>query len=164
MALIGTATYFGHFFWTGRDFKQQLDRQIEEDWIYGREVVDAVEFFEKGGVYENQPGEGAEDIDRKFLLPLVKRLRNEYGLTVLAVKRDDAPNMAMAVIAEAPKDQATRNRVRAAILETADAFPGFAMQNWSHRWVSIDLFDEQELKVFPAKTLEKLRAGQRRME
>ena len=70
----------------------------------------------------------------------------------------------MAVIAEAPADRESRNRVRATILEAADAFPGFAMQNWSHRWVSLDFFDAVETEAFPPQTLEKLRASQRRME
>lgn len=159
--LIGTAVYF---FWTGSDYKAQLDRQIEESWMEGREVVDAVEFFENGGAYESRPGKGTADIDRKYVLPLVKRLRDEHGLTVVVVKRDDVPNTAMAVMAQAPHDRAARNRVRTTILEAADAFPGFAMQNWSHRWVSLDFFDEFEIAAFPPKTLEKLRTSQRRME
>lgn len=161
IALLGVAAYY---FWPRSDYKAELDRQIEESWMEGREVVDAVEFFEHGGAYESRPGKGTADIDRKYVLPLVKRLRDEHGLTVVVVKRDDVPNAAMAVMAQAPNDRAARNRVRTTILEAADAFPGFAMQNWSHRWVSLDFFDEVEIAAFPPKTLEKLRTSQRRME
>jgi hypothetical protein len=35
----------------------------------GREIVDAQEFFEKGGVYENRESDGADDIELVDLTP-----------------------------------------------------------------------------------------------
>jgi hypothetical protein len=140
------------------------DRQIEDVWMEGRDVVDALDFFASGGVYESRRGDAAADIDQKYVLPLIKRLRDEHGLTVLVVKLEEPANTAMALIAEAPADREARNRVRAAILETADQFPGFAMQNWSRNWVSLDFLDELEVQAIPKQTLERLRESQRRME
>jgi hypothetical protein len=159
--VIGAAAFF---LWPRSDDKASLDRQIEEDWMAGRDVVDAVKFFESGGVYENRGGEGSADIDQKYVIPLIKRLRDEHGLTVLVVKLQKAPNTAGAVIAQVPQDRVARNRVRATILESAQDFPGLVTQYWSHRWMSLDFLDELEMQQIPPKILQKLRDGQRRMD
>jgi hypothetical protein len=84
---------------------------------------------------------------------------------VLAILEKEPPNTAMAIIAEVPPDRETRNKIRATILETVDEFPGFAMQNWSHNYVSLDFLDEVEVTPLrDAGALEPLRASQRMME
>ncbi len=155
-----------YLLWPRVDGKASLDRQITEQWMQGRDVVDALEFFEKGGVYENNESEEAADIDQKYVIPLVKRLIEEHKLQVLAIVEKDAPLSAMAVIAEVPaNDRAFRNKVRKTINEEADKFPGFAAQNWSHKYVSIDYFDELEVTpLIQAHALEPLKASQRMPE
>lgn len=147
------------------DNKAVLDHQIEDGWMNGRETVDALQFFENGGVYENHDAPGTEDIDQKYVIPLIKQLRDKHQLEVLVIVHDKLPNTAMAVIAEAPADRASRNEVRTTILERTDSFPGLVTQNWSHHWVSLDFFDEEESIVFHnAGAFEKLQESQRRME
>lgn len=147
------------------DGKAQLDRQIEDGWMDGRETVDALAFFEKGGVYENRDAPGAENIDQTYVVPLIKQLRDKHRLDVLVIEHDKLPNTAMAVIAEAPADRASRNAVRQTILETTDSFPGLVTQNWSHHWVSLDFFDEEESIAFHrAGAFDKLKESQQRME
>lgn len=167
--IVFAAGLFGYCLWPREDVKAALDRQIEEGWMAQGKTVDALEFFEKGGVYENRISENAKDakdIDQKYVIPLIKKLRDKHHLKVLAIMHKDIPNTAMAVIAEAPKDRAIRNEVRATILETADEFlPGFAWQNWSHHWVSLDFFDSEEIIPFKSSgALEKLQTSQRIME
>jgi uncharacterized protein YlxP (DUF503 family) len=162
---VGLAAVMVYLSWPRVDYKAVLDRQITEEWMAGREVVDALEFFEKGGVYENRDSDEAMDIDQKYVVPLVKRLKDEFHLNVLAIVEPDSTNTAMAIVAEVPPDRETRNKIRAAILETADKFPGFAMQNWSHNYVSLDFLDELEITPLrEAGALEPLRASQRMME
>lgn len=161
----GLAAVLVYLSWPRIDYKAELDRQITEGWMAGREVVDALEFFEKGGVYENREMAGAYDIDQKYVIPLIKRLKEEHHLNVLAILEKEPPNTAMAIIAEVPPDRETRNKIRATILETVDEFPGFAMQNWSHNYVSLDFLDEVEVTPLrDAGALEPLRASQRMME
>lgn len=152
-----------YLLWPRVDGKASLDRQITEQWMQGRDVVDAMEFFEKGGVYENNESEEAADIDQKYVIPLVKRLIDEHKLKVLAIVEKESPTTAMAIIAEVPaNDRAFRNKVRKTINEEADKFPGFAAQNWSHKYVSIDYFDELEVTpLIQAHALEPLKKSQR---
>jgi len=162
LTLMGGAIYL---YWSRYDGRAALDRQIEEIWMQGRETEDALEFFAQGGQYESRPGQGTAEIDQKYVVPLIRQLRDEHGLKVLVIKRDDVPGIAMAVIAQAPLDRAERNRVRQTILAADDAFPGFAMQNWSHHWVSLDFLDKEEMDpLIRSGSLEKLQASQRRME
>jgi hypothetical protein len=160
--------------WPRTDYKAALDEQITERWMPGREVVDALDFFKQGGVYENRDPEAEIDIDREYVIPLLQRLKDEFHLNALAIVEppppqapgsEELPKIAMAVVVEAPQDRETRNKVRAAILETADEFPGFAMQNWSHNYVALDFLDEQETTpLIQAGALEPLKASQRIME
>lgn len=162
LILLGLGAYAA---WPRVDDKALLDQQIEEGWMNGRETVDALQFFENGGIYENRDAPGTTDIDQNYVIPLVKQLRDKHRLEVLVVMHDKIPNAAMAVIVEAPADRQSRNEVRQTILELTDFFPGLATQNWSHRWVSLDFFDEEEAVVFHnAGAFEKLKESQRRME
>lgn len=160
------------------DDKAVLDRQIEEGWMRGREIVDALEFFEKGGVYESREVEKLPEIsriDQEHVVPLIKQLQDRHQLRVLVIIKelppelkhlaDKLPKSAMAVIAEAPADRVSRNEVRATILEMTEDFPGLATQNWSHNWVSLDFFDEEEASVFhKSGAFDRLKESQRRME
>lgn len=159
------AAVTAYFAFPRTDYKAQLDHQIEDGWMNGRESVDALKFFENGGIYENRDAPGTTDIDQQYVIPLIKRLRDEHRLEVLVIVHDKLPNTAMAVIAEAPADRASRNKVRQTILEMTDSFPGLVTQNWSHHWVSLDFFDEEEAIAFHrAGAFEKLQESQRRME
>ena len=164
LALAVSCAVVGYVYWPRSDYKADLDRQIQESWMAGREVVDAWEFFENGGVYESDSRPAAEGVDQNYVIPLIKELREKHHLKVMAILRNDVPNTAMAVIAEAPPDRRSRNEVRATILETNDTFPGLVLQNWSHQWVSLDFLDGDEIKVLKPQTLERLKASQRRME
>lgn len=147
------------------DDKAILDKQIEEGWMNGRETVDAMAYFENGGVYENRDAPGAKDIDQQYVIPLIKQLRDKHHLEVLVVVQDKLRNTAMAVLAEAPADRKTRNEVRRTILDMTESFPGLATQNWSHRWVSLDFFDKEESEVFHRSgAFDKLKESQRQME
>lgn len=152
-------------YWPRVDDKAELDRQIQESWLSGRETADAVEFFEHGGRFagdETRPA--AQDLDQKYVIPLIRTLREKFQLKVMVIVHDEAPNQAFAVLVEAPSDRKLRNEVRATILETADRFPGFLGQYWSHKWVSLEFLDPEIAQGIPPHTQERLKASQRQME
>lgn len=164
LLLLAAAGLFAYVYWPRVDHKAELDRQIQEAWMSGREIVDALEFFEKGGSYESDDRPSAASLDQEYVIPLVKHLREQHHLKVMAIVRDDDSKRAMAIVAEAPASRAARNAVRTTILAAADAFPGLLLQNWSHQWVSLDFIDDQEMAAFKPQTLARIKASQRRME
>lgn len=150
------------FFYPPVDDKALLDQQIEEQWMVGRQTVDALEFFQQGGVYENRPGSIAEQIDQQHVIPLLRTIHERHQLSIRAILHEEVPKQAVAVIVQVPPDRAGRNALRKTIVEATDAFPGLLTQFWSHRWVSLDFFDEEEAIAHKmAGSFEKLKASQR---
>ena len=130
------------------------DGQIEAGWMVDREQVDAVTFLEEGGVYENKPEKA--DVDRTYLLPLLKQLKDDFELSPVALL--DEPRIAFAVVIDVSglsAEDGQRSGVVDAIQAADDAFPGLLVDKWGGRWLSLDLFDEQDLEVFPEKTRKK---------
>ncbi len=120
-----------------------LDAQIEDQWMANREVVDAIPFLEKGGRYENVGNKGEVPIDKPYVLPLLKRIRDELSLKPVAVL--EGPQHAMAILIEIPKDPVKRQRMEGILQQAADSFPGLLMDNWGHKWLSLDYLDQQEV-------------------
>ncbi len=122
-----------------------LDTQIEDQWMVNRQVVDAIPFLEKGGQYENLGNKGEVPIDKPYVLPLLKRIRDELSLKPVAVL--EGPQHAMAILIEIPKDPIQRQRMGDILQQAADSFPGLLMDNWGHKWLSLDFLDQQEVAV-----------------
>ncbi len=120
-----------------------LDTQIEDQWMANREVVDAIPFLEKGGMYENVGNKGEVPIDKPYVLPLLKRIRDELSLKPVAVL--EGPQHAMAILIEIPKDPLKRQRMGDILQKAADSFPGLLMDNWGHKWLSLDYLDQLEV-------------------
>lgn len=122
----------------------RMDRQVERDWMDGHEVVNAIEFFEKGGHYEDGDPE-LSSVDRDHVLPLAKRLQKELDLQPLVVLLDS--ETAFAMVAELPTEEASRVKLRAILNEADDAFPGFLFDNWGQKWLSLDFLNELETQA-----------------
>lgn len=118
---------------------ESLDAQIDESWIEGRTRANAVRFFERGGVYSSSPE--FPDIDRRIVLPLVKRLEDECGLTVEALLEHDEPNIAFALIADISEIE-DRSGIATICQEADQSSPELVLENWGDRWISIDILDE----------------------
>lgn len=122
-----------------------LDKQIEEKWLTGREMVDAIEFLERGGQYENLGIPDEAPVDQDHVLPLLKRIRDELSLNPVAVLL--TPERAMAILVLNPSAPAKRNRLRDLMQAADDEFPGLLMDNWGEKWLSLDFLDEREVTV-----------------
>jgi len=132
------------------------DDQIESSWMQDRDMVDAVQFLEDGGVYENTLPD--HDIDAKIVLPLVRQLRDEFALDVYVLLTDSAHAHSVIVdISELPRNDDRRPLIVDAIQKADDEFPGLLADKWGEEWLSFDLLDEFETKVFTKADLEALR-------
>lgn len=149
--------------WPRTDHRAGFDSQVEEQWISGRELVRATEFFAGGGIYES--ADASRSIDQQLLVPLIERLEQEHRLEFEVIVEPSQPQLASALIAQIPTERDSRNAIRSAILQASEQFPGFLHQYWGHHWLSLDYFDEQELPALErAGVLRRLKASQRRME
>ena len=120
---------------------ESLDNQIDESWMEDRKLVDAVSFFEGGGIYESTPQ--YSDIDEHSVLPLIRRMKNEFGLNVQAMLDHDDPEIAFAIVADISQCD-DRAPLAWAIEEADQAFAGMILDNWGNKWLSIDVLDEGE--------------------
>ncbi len=118
------------------------DAQVVSTWMPGRETTDAVEFLEGGGVYESLLTD--VDIDKVHLLPLLRRFRDEFGLTPVALLDD--PEVAFAVIVDISKLEGPKGNVVDAIEEADNDFSGLILDKWGEQWLTIDMMDETELQ------------------
>lgn len=135
---------------------EEHDQQIETSWMVDRAATDAVEFLEQGGMYENASTD--QDIDGQYVLPMIRQLRDDFGLDVRALLDD--PEIAFAIVVDVsqmPLGDDRRPQVMDIIEETDKKFPGVLIDKWGDRWLSFDLLDEQEMEVFPQETLDNLK-------
>ena len=132
-----------------------LDTQIEEQWMAGREKVDAIEFLEKNGQYENMELPEESQVDQFYVLPLLKKVRDELSLKPVAVLLDS--ERALAVLVPIPTASAPRNRLRDFVRDADEGFAGLLLDNWGEKWLSLDFLSEREVEVFKnSGTLEAL--------
>jgi hypothetical protein len=115
------------------DDRADLDTQIEEQWLVGREMVDAVEFFEQGGVFEDTDDPDIPEIDQVTILPLLRKIHDTLGVTATVVV--DEPGFAFALLVPVPENDATQARIRELLREADKDFFGVIMHNWSHHWI-----------------------------
>lgn len=121
-----------------------FDQQVEQQWMEGRERVDAVEYLESGGIYENTSSD--LKIDQEHLLPLLKKLQDDFGLTVEALLDPDNKQIAFAIVVDV-SDRASHPDIVAAIEEAERDLPGLVQDYWGDHWLSIDIMDDFETKM-----------------
>jgi hypothetical protein len=121
-----------------------FDQQVEQEWIEGRERVNAVEFLESGGVYEDTSPD--LKIDREHLLPLLRKLQDEFDLTVDALLDSDNNQIAFAIVVDL-SETARHADIVSALDEADGSVPGIIQDFWGERWLSIDIMDEFETQM-----------------
>jgi len=118
---------------------ESLDAQIDESWMQGRQRMDAIAFFREGGVYSSTPE--FPDVDNRIVVPLVKQLKDECGLTVEVLQEGDRPSVAFAIVADISA-VTDRSRIAAVCQEADHRHPELVLENWGDRWLSIDILDD----------------------
>ena len=128
----------------GRDIKQVADQSVETDILAGAQKVDAVDFFEKGGTYYDD--EDATGVDREILLPMLKRLLEVFPSEQWVVPREEEPTRAYAVLITLPDDKNVEDAMAKVVEAADDKFDGLILQQWGHRWLSIDFLDAETVE------------------
>ena len=128
------------------DYKRTADNMVEENYLKSEQRCTAIPFFEKGGRYFDD--DDSTTVDREILLPLLKQLHDLARSQQWVVPHKDDAKRAFAILIELPRDKATLDKM-AQTVEKADAqFSGLILQQWGHRWLSLDFVDEEQAEFF----------------
>jgi hypothetical protein len=127
------------------DYEARFDDDVETTWTKKWKWVDAVQYLEKGGVYVDTGDSEDAALDRPRVLPILKRLQREFGMEWEAVL-DQSQSLALAVVARLPNDASARAKIEAVLAEEQRQFPGAILQQWGHKWLSLDFLNEEQAK------------------
>jgi hypothetical protein len=131
----------------GFDPKQVVDEMVEDDMLGLNQdkKIPAVEFFEKGGKHYEVMGRGeGSNVDRNLVLPLMKRLRDEFKAEPIVLVPDDA-EYCWEIVVKLPAGAAARAGIAKAISETDAKFAGEIAADWGHKWLAFNFQDPDEI-------------------
>lgn len=135
---------FGPFRKRTPDYAAAYDRQIEEQWLVSFQKVDAIDYLEKGGLYNYDPEFSEANYDKSFFLPMLIRLNGEEKLNFTGLISPKLPNELYGVIAELPGEPAARERIRTIIRDEESRFKGAVQDRFGHRWLDLDYFEPDD--------------------
>ncbi len=136
----------GFAFGCSKDIKQVADQMVVDAFLKKGTQVTAIPFFEKGGQYFDE--EGSTKVDREIVLPMLQKLFEISHTPQWVVPDERDPKQAFAVLIELPDDTSVVDAM-AKVVEAADAkFDGMILQQWGHRWLSIDSMDRETAEFF----------------
>ena len=128
------------------DIKQVADEMVTDDFLKKGNQVMAIPFFEKGGHYFDD--DASTKVDREIVLPLLQKLDTISHTPQWVVPDERDPKRAFAVLIELPSDNSVVDTMAKAVEEADAKFDGMIMQQWGHRWLSIDLIDKEAADFF----------------
>ncbi len=128
------------------DIKQVADELVTDDFLKKGTQVAAIPFFEKGGHYFDD--DATTKVDREIVLPLLQKLDTVSRTPQWVVPDERDPKRAFAVLIELPNDKSVVDTMAKAVEEADAQFDGMIMQQWGHRWLSIDLIDKESADFF----------------
>ena len=128
------------------DIKQVADEMVTDDFLKKGTQVMAIPFFEKGGHYFDD--DETTKVDREIVLPLLQKLETISHTPQWVVPDERDPKRAFAVLIELPSDNSVVDTMAKAVEEADAKFDGMIMQQWGHRWLSIDLIDKDTADFF----------------
>ena len=128
------------------DIKQVADTMVTDDFLKKGNQVMAIPFFEKGGHYFDD--DASTKVDREIVLPLLQKLDTISHTPQWVVPDERDPKRAFAVLIELPSDNSVVDTMAKAVEEADAKFDGMIMQQWGHRWLSIDLIDKAAADFF----------------
>lgn len=107
-------------------------------------VSDGLEFFRRGGVFCDD--DDYQPYDKPYIVPLLKRLSERFGMTWSVIAEPKNPDYAMSVYAAIP-DGVTRDELKLALKEEqfSDTFKGDILQIWGHKHIALDFMTPEEV-------------------
>lgn len=127
-----------------RDPLAVFDTQVEREFPARFHQEDGLEFFRRGGRYCDFPE--FAPYDQPYVLPLLERLsaRFSFKWTVVAERHD--LDSALSVYARIPDELNPRDIQSALSEEQANPnFKGDILQQWGHRYISLDFLTPEEV-------------------
>jgi hypothetical protein len=138
-----------------KDFKKVADKMVEDDILKGRTPVTAIPFFEQGGRYydeeldeEQSDQSQAINVDRDIVLPMLKRLLETTRTEQWVVPDTNDSQRAFALLVALPSNKQTENAMAKVIEEFDAKYDGLILQQWGHKWLSIDFLDKDSVEFF----------------
>jgi hypothetical protein len=132
----------------GNDIHDVADRHVQQDLLDKHEKREAISFLEERGQFYDS--DGTTHVDREIVLPLLKRLKELAGTEQWAMLRPEKANSSYGLLIALPNDPQIIDRMADAVQEADDRFSGFILQQWGHRWLLIDLIDQQTFEHLKA--------------
>lgn len=131
----------------GEDHEAAVDAKVSEEWMQPGMYVDAVEYLEAGGEYDDMEAEkGKPELEDAAILPFFKRLKEQFDFEQYAILVDDA-DYCWGFVVKLPEDSAGRRKFEAFLETEKEAFPGMILEEWGHDWLSLDFFNEETAQM-----------------
>jgi hypothetical protein len=132
----------------GNDIHDVADRHVQQDMLDKHDKREAISFLEEHGHFYDL--DSTTHVDREIVLPLLKRLKELAGTEQWAMLRPEKANSCYGLLIALPDDSQIVDRMADAVQEADDRFSGFILQQWGHRWLLIDLIDQQTFEHLKA--------------
>jgi|GEM_PF-2492055 len=152
-ACIILALTVGFFFWPRSrtaELAKASDRQVA-GWVEKMKAVEAIPFLEGGGSYymgfepdDESTTTPVVDIDRSITLPLLRRLKQDLDVTVMALIEEDAPDEAHSLVIDLEKCIGKETALQLFFDKEDEAFSGVIPRQLGERWFHFEFVDEQE--------------------
>jgi hypothetical protein len=130
------------------DIQEVADRHVQQDMLDKHDKREAISFLEDHRQFYDL--DGTTHVDREIVLPLLKRLKELAQTEQWAMLRPEKANSSYGLLIALPDDPQIVDRMADAIQEADDKFSGFILQQWGHRWLLIDLIDQQTFEHLKA--------------
>jgi hypothetical protein len=130
------------------DLLEFADRHVQTDMLDKDEKREAIPFLEQHGRFFDL--DGKTHVDQEVVLPLLKRLKELAPTKQWAMLSPEKANLSYGVLIELPQDPKIVDNMAQAVQEADDKFSGFILQQWGHRWLLINLIDQQTYESLKA--------------
>ncbi|WP_231741065.1 hypothetical protein [Thalassoglobus neptunius] len=107
--------------------------------------VDALTFFENGGLYIDFPDD--PPFDRPYIVPLLTTLTEEFHFEWSVFTLHEDPQQALELVAKIPPGT-DRKAVQLRLAELQEEFPGDILQEWGDDYFSLDFNNAEESEYF----------------
>ena len=126
------------------DIKDFADRHVQTDMLDQHEKREAITFLENKGQFFDL--DSNTHVDREVVLPLLKRLKELAPTEQWAMLRPEDKHSAYGMLIALPAESKIVDEMADAVQEADDKFSGCILQQWGHRWLLINLIDQQTLE------------------
>lgn len=132
----------------GQDLQSRADQIVADEYLKAGTHVKAIPFFEACGRYFDEDEANPSQVDQKIVLPMLKDLYQFHAGEQWVVPDPRDAKVAFALLIELPEDAAQVDAMAKIVEAADDKFDGKILQQWGHKWLSIDLIDQETADFF----------------